>query len=371
MLSRLPESFALTVVTPSHAGNASQAASSTIVVTTFRYAFSFMETLAHGPGGIPAALSRNKLNYLLVPWLFAAMFFACLRAARKADVIYANWAICGLIGGLVGKILGRPVVTTLRGDDVTRSKRSLIDRMILRCCLQLSDRIAVVSKAIQLLISDQYPQTASKVSMIENGVDDAFLKIGADKSMPEKENKNMPLNVVTIGSLIRRKGVDTIIRAIEALKQQRNINLDIVGEGQLRNELQQLVSNCGLNDRIVFRGALAPNEIADVLRQSDLFVLSSYSEGRPNVVLEAMAAGLPVVATDIDGVRELVSDNKTGLLFKPGDFKSLSEKILYLHEHPGERTELGRAGHAEIIQRGLTWTQTAQHYARLFQQIVD
>ena len=107
-----------------------------------------------------------------------------------------------------------------------------------------------------------------------------------------------------------------------------------------------------------------------MLGRADALVLASYQEGRPNVVLEAMAARLPVIASDIPGTTELVSHNETGLLFQPGDVEGLAAQIDSLRDDLALRSRLGEAGRAFVVENELNWT-TGQRYARLYRQIVD
>jgi len=104
-----------------------------------------LELLAHNPGGLPVALKNNKSLYLVIPTLLFFAFVNCVRFGARSKIIHANWAINGVIAGLAGKLLRTPVVTTLRGEDVTRAKKPGLDRCLLRSCLFLSTRVVVVS----------------------------------------------------------------------------------------------------------------------------------------------------------------------------------------------------------------------------------
>ena len=102
-----------------------------------------------------------------------------------------------------------------------------------------------------------------------------------------------------------------------------------------------------------------------------VFVLASHSEGRPNVILEAMAAALPVVASDIPGVNELVEHGHTGLLFRPGVIEELTQHLLALARDAMLRDRLGRAGRGSILQRQLRWRATAEQYDRLYTTLME
>src|SRR5262249_44902409 len=183
----------------------------------FRYAPRRLQTLAHAPGGIPVALRTRKWAFLLVPGFLLAMFASCLRLGRSIDIIHANWAICGCIAGLAGRLLCVPVITSLRGDDITRAQRSFADRLILSLCLHWSHAVVTVIHAIEAWIQERYPHHTSKICTIENGVEDVFLALPAGHNTAPSEPR---LRLLTVGSLIARKGVDQIIAAVHRLPER-------------------------------------------------------------------------------------------------------------------------------------------------------
>jgi len=339
-----------------------------IAIRCFRYAPRRLQTLAHAPGGIPAALRTRKWVYLLLPSFLLAMFASCLRHGRSTDIIYANWAICGCIAGLAGKLLDVPVITTLRGSDVMRAQRSFVDRLILALCLHWSHAVVTVSHAIEAWIQERYPHHAAKTCTIENGVEDVFLELPAGRASAPGEPR---LRLLAVGSLIASKGVDQIITALNRLPERRQIMLTIVGDGPEREHLIELVRSLGLQHNVEFTGTLAPSAIPSEFARAQVFVLASHSEGRPNVILEAMAAALPVVASDIPGVNELVEHGHTGLLFRPGGIEELTQHLLALMRNATLRDRLGRAGRSSILQRQLHWDATAGQYYRLYTTLVE
>ena len=224
----LPANISTVVVTPdSQKGFLSVVSPGELTINPFRYAPKRLQVLAHCPGGIPVALRNHKWTYLLLPLFLLTMFIACWRAARHSDLIHANWAICGCIAGLVAKLLRKPLVTTLRGADVTRAKKRGADRLILWLCLHLSTRIVVVSCAISDWVLTKYPVMRSRVQVIENGVDESFLSVGADRLC----NAQAPFTLVTVGSLIPRKGIACILEALTLVTATQAFQLKIVGSG--------------------------------------------------------------------------------------------------------------------------------------------
>lgn len=368
LIENLPPSVSATVITPAARATGAGSGMHRVAIRCFRYAPRRLQTLAHEPGGIPVALRTRTWAYLLLPGFLLAMFASCLRHGRSTDIIHANWAICGCIAGLAGKLLHVPVITTLRGDDVTRAQRSLADRMILLLCLYWSHAVVTVSRSIETWIQEQYPHHAAKTCTIENGVEDVFLELPAGRDITPGEPR---LRLLAVGSLIARKGVDQIIAALHRLPERGQTTLTIVGDGPEREHLIELARGSGLQRHVEFTGALAPSVIPREFARAHVFVLASHSEGRPNVILEAMAAALPVVASNIPGVNELVEHGHTGLLFRPGAIDELTQHLLALARDATLRDRLGRAGRDSILQRRLRWRATAAQYYRLYTTLME
>jgi glycosyltransferase involved in cell wall biosynthesis len=365
LVRSLPADFDVSVIAPCGVEPHPRSAHIPFTLLTFRYAPRPWQRLAHRPGGIPVALRENRLLYLLLPGFLVAMFIAVVRAGRTAAVLHANWSISGVIVGFVGWLLGRPVITTLRGEDVTRARRSLISRLLLRCCLHFSDQVVAVSESITQHLRDDYPRYATRVQFVPNGVRDELLRI------PVERSRHGGLRLLTVGSLIPRKGIETIIRSLAICLPETRVNLTVVGAGPLKSHLERLVHDLGCTGHVQFVGAVPPGQLRPYFAQADVFILASFSEGRPNVVLEAMAAALPVVASRIEGVTELIRNGKEGLLFDAGDPRQLAEKIGRFSSDPAMRYRLGRSGRNYITRNGLSWTNAGTRYGDIYRYMTD
>ncbi|QTA81903.1 Glycosyl transferase, family I [Desulfonema limicola] len=332
-------------------------------LTCYRYAPLSWQILTHQPGGLPAALEKNSGFIFLLPIFFLSMLVSCIRLSRHADIIHANWGINGAVAGMAGYITKKPVVTTLRGTDVKRIQHSLIDRLLLRLCFAANKKIICVSRAIHEFILKNFPGWAEKFVTIPNGIGHEFLNIKSGRQA------GTGIKLTSIGSLTVQKGIKTIIQAVGKIKNN-NIHFTVIGDGPEKQVLENQVSRLGLSDQVNFPGQVLHQEIHKYLENTDIFILASFSEGRPNAVLEAMAAGVPVIASDIDGVRELISNEKNGLLFEPGNSGQLAEQIEKLQNDPELRHRLGQAGRNFIIQNGLSWENTAYQYAKLYKEVI-
>src|SRR6185312_8955117 len=143
-----------------------------------RYAPRAWRRLAQESGGVVAGLRRTPWYVLLLPGLLLGLFWRCLLRAGDADLIHANWAVCGAMAGIVGRLRRKPVVTTLRGSDVARATRSWLDRMILGLAVRNSRIVICVSEAMAARLRAQFPHRTADIHACLNGADEAFFQIG-------------------------------------------------------------------------------------------------------------------------------------------------------------------------------------------------
>ncbi|WP_457576235.1 glycosyltransferase family 4 protein [Desulfomarina sp.] len=331
---------------------------------TYRYAPRKLQVLAHGQGGLPVALAKSKKNVLLLPGLFLAMFRHVFVYARQCDVIHAHWSINGVIAGLAGKIVQVPVVTTLRGEDVSRAGSSLVYRFLLRACLFLSDRVVTVSGRMRENLVNLYLEKKERISFIANGVGENFF------ALPEKKDGRTN-KILILGNLVPVKGVDIVLNALGQCPGRQNWTLCIAGEGMEKDRLKKLTARLGLEEHVSFPGQVSPREIVNLLAQTDILVQASHQEGRPNSVLEAMAAGVSVIGSDIDGISELIEHGKNGLLFPAGDSKALAGHLARLIGSPDIRRRFGAAARQTLLNMGLTWPNCAGSYQRLYEKLIS
>jgi glycosyltransferase involved in cell wall biosynthesis len=360
LVQHLPNGILTTVLIPCPPGDCIRDIGESTKVRCFSYGPRSMLRLAHRPGGIPDAIRRRDPALLLLPIFVPAMLAACIRLAAKVDVIHGNWSGPGFIAAIAGRLVGTPSIVTLRGSDVERAKTSLVFRWILLACVCLNLRVVVVSEEIQNEVRRRFPKYAQRVEFIPNGA-------SVGDAVPSETFRN-PTRLLTVSNLIRSKRVDVLLRALVADGASRNVVLRIVGDGPERKQLEELATRLNISERVEFAGPVLPNEVQGHLSWADIFVFASESEGRPNVILEAMAAGLPIVSTTIPGVRELLLDH--GILVPPGDSERFASAIRLFIDDPSGAIRVGRAAMQSLNERGLTWEQTGARYGALYREIV-
>jgi glycosyltransferase involved in cell wall biosynthesis len=179
----------------------------------------------------------------------------------------------------------------------------------------------------------------NRVLMRYNAIKDIVLLESKDSLRKKLNIEQDDFVVLFVGRLVPQKSVHTLLEALPLLRGKvERIKCILVGEGKLRNYLEERCKQLGLTDIVEFRGVTSMPELYYVC--SDVFVLPSVYEGLGNVIIEAFRASLPVVASDIDGIKELVSQGKNGLLFDVGNYQSLADKIALLYNDKEVRQKM-------------------------------
>jgi glycosyltransferase involved in cell wall biosynthesis len=257
-----------------------------------------------------------------------------------------------LLGRIVGRLARVPlVIASERSVEPTKSVvRVLIDRFTWR----FASIWTANAEAVRQVLHEREGVDRSRIAVIPTAVD-------IERFSPRPRNAGeldirRRLNVqpdeillVSVGRLDALKGHDTLVEAFRLLASSRpNIRLALVGDGRERGALEARVASAGLTARVSFIGGTA--DVASYLRASDLFVLASNTEGMPGALLEAMALGLPVVATSVGGTPEVVVDAVTGLLVPPRDSAALASAIGRLIDDPGLRCQMGLRARARATE---------------------
>lgn len=231
----------------------------------------------------------------------------------------------------------------------------------------LIDRFVAVSKDLQRFLVTQVGISGSRISQIYNGVDtDRFFpgRLREAQWLPPSFRGEAPIIIGTVGRLQPVKDQETLLRAfallLDAHRDLRDrIRLAVIGDGPLMPQLRVLSTSLGIGAEVWFAGAL--DNLPEVLRALDLFVLSSLREGISNTVLEAMASGLPVVATAVGGNPELVEDRRSGVFFQPRDVTSLAGLLADYARQPALRRAQGSEARRIAVERFSLSAMVAQY----------
>jgi len=286
-------------------------------------------------------------------------YFRILRCIRNLydilskesfDLMHTHGYFADIIATPLSKILGIPHISTCHGfilNDRNLKVYNALDRFSLRLC----NKVIAVSEGIRDdLIKSGI--SGSKIIVIQNAVQNSY---DADSFMENRLNRRRLVGVEEneyvagyVGRLSDEKGLRYLIEAGLLLKGQGEVfKILIIGDGPKRKELEDLSKGKGLERKIIFAGF--QSDVENWLPAFDVFVLPSLTEGTPMALLEAMSAGIPVIATNVGGVPKIVENGVNGFLIDPGDFQALSEKIIILKENPVVRNK--------VVSEGINTTQ--------------
>ncbi|MCM2374830.1 GT4 family glycosyltransferase PelF [Aporhodopirellula aestuarii] len=281
-----------------------------------------------------------------------------LRLAKQlrelhADVVHTHNTAAMVYGVPAAKLAGvRTVIHTRHGQRLGASVRqNALFRWLAKGC----DRVvSVCDDGTRLTVREGI--SPQRTSTICNGVDlSRFENVGPRADGP----------VTLVARLSEEKDVANLIRAMAiAIDSSKALRLRIIGDGSERAKLETLTQSLGLERVVEFLGRRS--DVADLLAQASVFVLPSRSEGISLTLLEAMARGLPVVATSVGGTPEVVVDGETGLLVPAGDVVALADAIVELNQHAEAAAEMGRQGRKRVEQH-FTIERMVHEYERLYE----
>ena len=278
-----------------------------------------------------------------------------LRREFPFDVIDAHYLYPDAYAAVrMGRDLGVPVVSSARGSDV-----NLIGRMpdlapLVKEVLVGSKRLVAVSAALAQAMRDL---GAPEVTVIPNGVDATRFR-PMDRAAARRELRlgEGPL-ILSVGNLVPNKGMDHLVRALALASDPGSTaaraTLAIVGRGPEEERLRRLARELGLHDRVRLAGVVAHESLGSWYAAADLFALATEREGWPNVILESIACGTPVVATRVGGVPEILRSEQVGLMVEPTD-EAFARAIEDGLGRAWDRAEIARFG------AGHTWEATAR-----------
>ncbi len=299
-------------------------------------------------------LRRRGFETVIIPqprtvdvnWLWAVCH---LVRDRRVDLMHSHEFAMNTYASLVSLITGIPQIATVHGKNYyyKRWDRRLAYRFVAR-----NGRMVAVSEDCRRFLSDNVGIPLENILTIYNGVSTERY----EQSSPIRAEIRSALGVTmdqpvigTVGNLYPVKGQTFLVQAMSMIVRHKpDCRLIIAGRGELESELRKEAQKLGIERNVLFLGYRA--DIPELLQAMDVFVLPSNSEGLSLSILEAMAAGKPVVATAVGGNPEIILDGKTGYLVSPGNVDALAERIMYLLENPTSARAIGQRSHVHVMQ---------------------
>lgn len=339
-----------------------------------------LQILAYGDR-MPSNVANSQLAKLLVPFYIASLLKKALTVIKRfrIDVVFAFWAIPqGIVGVLIKKMMRRPLLTRIFPVELALSESEFkLCQPLLRAVIAESDVVIPNSNYTRQRLVE-FDCNARKLDVILPGVD--FKKYGGNEAIQnpfqkygiEKEARV----ILSVGRLVERKGFEYLIGAMASLRNDfPSVKLLIAGYGPREEHLKSLAIEMKLEDSVVFTGEVSEEELLACYSRADVFVLPAIvdskgdTEGLGVVLLEAMAAGKPVVATKVGGIPEAVVDGETGMLVEPKNSAALGKAIRTILLNPTLGNALGRKG-KELVKEKFDWSIVAQNFHGLIKKLI-
>ena len=283
-----------------------------------------------------------------------------MRIARNVDIyVFFIGGTTSFLPMLVAKLLRKKVVLSTTGSVVKTSigaKDPLILTLLIKISEEishgLSDKIILYSRNIKESNLEKY---RNKISIAHRHFLD-FDKFEIKKSFDERDNL-----VGYIGRLSGEKGVLNFVKAVPKILEKRSkINFLIGGDGQLRDEIEEYLDEENLNNKVELAGWIPHDELPDYLNTLKLVVLPAYTEGLPNIMLEAMACGTPVLATPVGGVPDVIKEGETGFILENNSPECIAKNVIKVLEYPNLDKIVKNA--RELVEREFTYLSAVERY---------
>lgn len=361
------------VLAPHAPGSRSQELLDDIAVFRFRYCLEHLESLAYG-GGILPNLREKPLRFMLVPLFFAAQWLAIVRLCRAHDydIIHAHWIIPQGLSAVLARPFTRgrpPLVLTSHGGDLFALKGALLSA-VKKYVTHGCDALTVVSSAMKDRAADLQLKTRNQIHTIPMGVD------SHGSFIPTTQDTH-GCDILFVGRLVDKKGIEYLLQAMPAVvAQHENAKLKVIGDGPLLAELTALSESLNISRNVEFAGSVVNWEIADHLRGAAITVFPSVvtdsgdQEGTPVAIMEALACGCAAIVSDYPGARDIIIDNKTGLLVPQRSPEALAKAIMVLLKDPTLCRKLGEQGRAHV-QAHYDWRVISRRFLDVFDNLLQ
>lgn len=321
------------------------------------------------------ALRRNEDKSTFLE-MFSFLWSAGCRVTRlvrrkRFDVCQVFFGIpSGPVGLYLKKRYGIPYIVRFGGGDIPGAQKrfTILYKFlspIIRTIWKNADALVANSEMLKekaLGFEDRYP-----VTVIPNGVDyDFFNRERIEKTTDKQIKKTKGITILFVSRLIQGKGLQHIIPELNKInhKCEQEVRLVIVGDGPYRKELEKIAEEAGVVSRVSFEGKRDREELCQYYRSADLFILPSVSEGMPNVVLEAMSMGLPVLMTPCGGSNELISNNGHVV-----PIENFVDTLIDLCNDERSRSRMGEQS-ILLVRTKFGWQEKAKDYMKIFEKSV-
>jgi glycosyltransferase involved in cell wall biosynthesis len=314
---------------------------------------------------------QSQKDLLVYSWK-AYFFSKRLIKKRKYDLTHSFFSVpCGFLSLIFKKRYGIPYIVSLRGADVPgyTDRFSFVYKVItplIKIIWEKADAVISNSEGLKDLARKTNPD--QKIGIIYNGVDTQNFQL--DPLGFSGSSNSHVFRILCISRLTERKGIRYLIEAMKLLVPKYPlIRLKIVGEGDAKEALEEQVEKLGLREKVEFAGRIKHDKLPKIYSDSQIFVLPSLNEGMSNTMLEALASGLPIIATDTGGTKELVEDGGNGFIVNMRDGQDIAEKIESLVSDRELCSRMSKKSRKRA--EGLSWKNVAERYWEAYKSSAD
>ena len=313
--------------------------------------------------GVKLILSRRRFGGALF-WIW--LFFAALKSIRdlRINLVHCHGTKEAAVIGLAAKLLRRKIVYTVEGDPILEmayspKRYSTLERIVLTSCWRLGLRLADIVVGCSRWMAEHLRKYDVKPRFIHNAID--YERFSTIRMRSEKLRDE--ILIASIARFEKVKGLDTLIRAAaKVVEENPKVKFILVGGGSMKSELQDLVRSLCLEENVKLLDYTS--EVDRILSEASLMVLPSLYEPFGMAAAEALATGLPVIASKTGGLKEIISEGVNGLLFQPGSWRELAEKIISLLRNSEMRGKMVEA--ARRSAKRFSPEHIASHYVQVY-----
>ncbi len=314
--------------------------------------------IAHGIGGIVSNLRERPWRVVELPGLLGGLRRGLIMQRKQLEVVHAHWLYPAGRIAVAAPYIDIPVVVTSHGTDMALARWPPI-AMICRTVVRRADYVVGVNRQI----TDQLREFGAQPSR------SAHLSVGVEvPAVVKPPVASGELRVLYVGALRQSKSVSTLLNSLSDTKLGDQCLVSVVGDGPMMESCRRLARRLNLRN-VTFHGARSPTDVGRFLESADVLVHPSTSEGTPAVVLEAMAVGLPVIASDIDAHRELITHGSNGLLFPTEDASRLADLLEHSYQNRDHLRELGAEGRAMAQRHDIQ--RIARRYLEIYEKAMS
>ena len=295
-------------------------------------------------------------------------FMKSFRLRQQIEIVHAHTADFSMVAAFLFSIIShKPYIVSCQGSDIRIASRNLLRRIFQIPFLYNAKKIVAVSNEISEILERKYGIPKGRTLVVGTGYDDRIRQeLGKIKLRAETQRS---MRIINVANMRPVKDHKTLLEGFKKLTERmKGVRLSLIGDGPLRRQLVEFCTQQSIND-VEFLGKLPHIDTLKHIENSDVFILTSIEEGMPNVIIEALALGKPVIATAVGGIPEVVKDGVNGILVPPKSPEHIAKALERLLSDSGLRKKFSRAA-AESV-KDYTWSKITEKYERIYSSSLE